>query len=513
MQLLPVANAFVNMLIDTTNETNGVRGAVKDLAQDGTMTSIFKEAGRAAAAFLDVLSIIGKAIKQVGSSLAVVLNDVMAVAEIAVKAPTALFKHGGVEELQSIWRMRGEFAKAANEDMDQRWGGSMTPFSDNLEKQYAKIGAKTPVKPRQSLQGYTSKEATGPEKADPYQTELNSLGRESAKLLFQSQHIQTYAEKITSAKEAQIQFDIEQGKFKDLTKEQKQNLLEAAKAVDKNAEALRQGLGGLEFEKQTKQILLNTDALTQNAQERAIAAAKQELENKGIKEGTDLYDKLMASRKAAVAAQTEAQNSPLTGFKQGMNDIADQVNNKAASMRNALVGAFNAGADALTEMAMTGKLSFGNFAQSVLKDLVNMIIKQQMFNALAAFKGTSMFGSLTSFLGGGGGTANVGSVSGADLGIAFDGGGFTGAGARSGGLDGKGGFMAVLHPQESVIDHYRGQTAGGSGVVVNVTVNAETGESKTTGDATGMGKLGAVIGSAVRAEIIQQRRPGGLLAA
>jgi hypothetical protein len=35
----------------------------------------------------------------------------------------------------------------------------------------------------------------------------------------------------------------------------------------------------------------------------------------------------------------------------------------------------------------------------------------------------------------------------------FDGGGFTGDGARSGGVDGKGGFPAILHPQETVIDH------------------------------------------------------------
>lgn len=35
----------------------------------------------------------------------------------------------------------------------------------------------------------------------------------------------------------------------------------------------------------------------------------------------------------------------------------------------------------------------------------------------------------------------------------FDGGGWTGNGARSGGLDGKGGLLAMLHPQEQVIDY------------------------------------------------------------
>jgi uncharacterized protein YidB (DUF937 family) len=37
----------------------------------------------------------------------------------------------------------------------------------------------------------------------------------------------------------------------------------------------------------------------------------------------------------------------------------------------------------------------------------------------------------------------------------FEGGGFTGDGPRSGGLDGRGGFMAMLHPNETIIDHTR----------------------------------------------------------
>ena len=35
----------------------------------------------------------------------------------------------------------------------------------------------------------------------------------------------------------------------------------------------------------------------------------------------------------------------------------------------------------------------------------------------------------------------------------FEGGGYTGTGPRAGGLDGRGGFMAMVHPDETVIDH------------------------------------------------------------
>ncbi len=53
--------------------------------------------------------------------------------------------------------------------------------------------------------------------------------------------------------------------------------------------------------------------------------------------------------------------------------------------------------------------------------------------------------------------------------FSFDGGGFTGRGPRSGGIDGKGGFPAILHPNETVIDHSRGESGG---TIVNVNVNA-----------------------------------------
>ena len=50
----------------------------------------------------------------------------------------------------------------------------------------------------------------------------------------------------------------------------------------------------------------------------------------------------------------------------------------------------------------------------------------------------------------------------------FDGGGFTGMGVRAGGIDGRGGFPAILHPNETVIDHTKGQ---GMGTTVNFNIS------------------------------------------
>ncbi len=63
----------------------------------------------------------------------------------------------------------------------------------------------------------------------------------------------------------------------------------------------------------------------------------------------------------------------------------------------------------------------------------------------------------------------------------FDGGGFTGHGSRTGGVDGKGGFPAILHPNETVIDHTKTNTTTGSPgeVIVNQTINITTGVQQT----------------------------------
>ena len=43
-------------------------------------------------------------------------------------------------------------------------------------------------------------------------------------------------------------------------------------------------------------------------------------------------------------------------------------------------------------------------------------------------------------------------------------------GARAGGVDGKGGFPAILHPNETVIDHTKGQGMS-SGATVNFNIS------------------------------------------
>ena len=89
----------------------------------------------------------------------------------------------------------------------------------------------------------------------------------------------------------------------------------------------------------------------------------------------------------------------------------------------------------------------------------------------------------------------------------FDGGGYTGSGPRSGGLDGKGGFMAMLHPRETVVDHTKGQGVGGDTITVNQNINVTTGVQQTV-RAEVMGLM-PQIAEASKAAVLDAKRRGG----
>jgi len=101
--------------------------------------------------------------------------------------------------------------------------------------------------------------------------------------------------------------------------------------------------------------------------------------------------------------------------------------------------------------------SFGQTIQHMIANAVAADLAKNLFGGLAdngATSGSGWAGSALNWIG--------------DL-LKFDGGGYTGDGARAGGIDGKGGFLAVMHPRETVVDHTRGQIAGGGHtVIVNV---------------------------------------------
>lgn len=98
--------------------------------------------------------------------------------------------------------------------------------------------------------------------------------------------------------------------------------------------------------------------------------------------------------------------------------------------------------------------SLKRIADTMLDDVLDSIF--QVNKAAGGGGGGGLLGSLFGGLFGGGNSfAKLPAVGPMPVArpTSFDGGGYTGAASRSGGLDGKGGFMAMLHPRETVVDH------------------------------------------------------------
>ena len=106
-----------------------------------------------------------------------------------------------------------------------------------------------------------------------------------------------------------------------------------------------------------------------------------------------------------------------------------------------------------------GFLDFENLAKKIVASVINEFIKVFIIKKL--------LGGFGDFLGG-----DIGKVF-SKAAESFEGGGFTGMGVRAGGLDGRGGFMAMVHPNESIIDHTKGSQQGSTTVNFNInTVDA-----------------------------------------
>jgi hypothetical protein len=130
-------------------------------------------------------------------------------------------------------------------------------------------------------------------------------------------------------------------------------------------------------------------------------------------------------------------------------------------------------ADVGQQVSSTLSSGFSDMFKGLLRGTTNVMDAiGQLLNKLADLFIDQAFNMLFSSFGGGGGFLSnlFGGMP------SFAGGGFTGVGARAGGLDGKGGFLAMMHPNETVFDHTNmSQRSGGGAIAVDVRMGVENG--------------------------------------
>jgi hypothetical protein len=211
-----------------------------------------------------------------------------------------------------------------------------------------------------------------------------------------------------------------------------------------------------------KQLTLETQLLGKTeAQKRVINAL-----------GTDWqkYSNVVINGLVAQVGQIDAFNKKVAE----QQNIADTIK---SSFENAFMGVVNG--------TMKAKDAFKQMAASIISELFRVLVVQRLVGSFSAATGS--------------GSGIVGIIGKA---LSFDGGGTTGYGARSGGVDGKGGFAAILHPNETVIDHTKGGSA--DGVTVNQTISFGSGVTRAE-----VQSMIPKIVEATKTAVLDAKRRGG----
>ena len=208
---------------------------------------------------------------------------------------------------------------------------------------------------------------------------------------------------------------------------------------------------------------------------------------------------------------------PLEGNKSPLKTFADSAFKFAEQAEQAVVNAFKGMEDALVKFVMTGKLNFKDLANSIIADLTRMLIRAAIVKPLFSF----LFPNLAK-----GGVVDGGEIVPSAKGnvfaknkiVPYAYGGVVNSivnkptlfpMANGMGLMGEAGPEAIMPLKRG-----RGGRLGveASGGVGNITVNVDASGSNVEGDEAEGRQLGLAISAAVQNEIIQQQRPGGLLA-
>jgi lambda family phage tail tape measure protein len=149
--------------------------------------------------------------------------------------------------------------------------------------------------------------------------------------------------------------------------------------------------------------------------------------------------------------EREDTNRPFDQYMKAKADLEDLIDplNQVMSATDALGNAFGDAFQSIISGSESAdqalKKMFANIGSYFLNMAMQILAQQAMTSILKMISGG------VGAAAGGGIAQTGGSVF--SYGGSFAGGGYTGDGSRSGGIDGQGGFPAILHPQETVIDH------------------------------------------------------------
>ena len=231
--------------------------------------------------------------------------------------------------------------------------------------------------------------------------------------------------------------------------------------------------------------------------------------------GDAAYDAALKQQMWGTAAQNA--NTAMVGFRDGISSYLESIGTLGEGISSLTQNSIKGLEDAIVSLTTTGTFNFRQMALSIVEEATRMVTRLLIIAPILQ--------GIQSLLTGIGGGIGAGFPSGAGLlskGKLFPGGVFANGGIvdsptlfkfANGGA-GRLGLMGEAGP-EAIMPLRRGPdgklgVAGGGGST-NITVNVDAKGTSVQGDAGRGDQLARVVAQAVQAELIKQKRPGGIL--
>ena len=245
---------------------------------------------------------------------------------------------------------------------------------------------------------------------------------------------QSYAAGRTLSEVEKITLELQQNKkYQKTSAEEKQDLINAARRLDYNnayADAAKRAaeyeLQMYEMSKQAKDMIYNSEVATErlNLQRELVGLSDTQLQL--AMEYFDLQKKILELQKEGYAEQDiatfanaemnrikaqelneRAQNTFQAGWDRAYNNFVERAQDSADIGANVFNNMTNSMSSALDRFVETGKLSFGSLIESMIKDLLKLMMQSQVSGFFSSMfggggGGFDLFSSSTSFNNGAG---------------------------------------------------------------------------------------------------------------
>lgn len=445
---------FGRLLSDSNKSAEGTKSVAEEIMK--LADTIEQNKPGIIELFTEIISLAGKAaraIGNIGQSLqgwtAVKRGD-LGIGEFATMGPADLKKWLAGNDTEEK-RINNQIAR-----LRQKRAGAILPhYQIPIDKEIAQLQAK--LKATQGKESTAdnyvpssggakiSTGAAGKEKKEK-KTEAEKRLKQGEQAIMQLEREKATIGDIT--REEKMRWEVSQGQYKSLSEAHKGKLvalaaeldaLDAVKEADeeakKNREAIEKQIDSLKEQAATFSMTdreatlyrMTLEGATQEQLEMADAmlAAKERMEEikrvlEDIKTPQEEYNETIKKLKTLLeegAITWDQYTAAAKNAAEVLKNATDKGKDAFQELQQAIEGWGKDSAKAIADFAISGSASFSNMAQSIIKDMISMMLYQQMMKPLFSGISTSLFGDAatgaTGLLSGifGGGRAGGGSVS------------------------------------------------------------------------------------------------------